>query len=80
MESITRPSHEQLGSPVIVTRVYNNGDRVTKTMTPREANEEVSYNRECRFGCAVFANAVCVQEGYLCSERCAAISRELENT
>lgn len=67
------------GASVVITRVYNNGDRVPKTLPRADAIKEVEYNAYSRPGCAVFVFSVCVQEGYLGRERCAAISEELEN-
>jgi len=62
---------------MIVTRVYNNGSRVAKEMTPRDGEAEISYNLECRPGCACFRDAQCVHTGYLAAARCADIAEEL---
>lgn len=62
---------------MIVTRVYNNGDRVAHEWSPEEGAKEIAYNAYYRIGVAVFRDAECVQVGYLGEERCAAISEEL---
>lgn len=65
------------GKPVLVTRVYNNGDRVAEWLSNEDAEDLLDYNVKYRGGCAHFRNAECVHEGYLGPERCAVIAAEL---
>lgn len=62
---------------MIVTRVYNNGDRIVKELGPVRGEGEILDCKRFRPGVAVFRDAECVQVGYLGAERCAAISDEL---
>lgn len=76
LESYGNPSIQ--GQTVTVTRVYNNGDKHPMRMAEKDAIREVEYNHTYRFGTAVFYNAECVQTGYLGAEKCALISKELQ--
>lgn len=46
-----------------LTRVYNNGDRVTDLHSHVEGWR--AYNEANRPGCALFINGECIQRGYL---------------
>jgi len=65
------------GESVLVTRVYNNGDRRQERMSAEKAQILLDYNVVYRFGCAHFRDAECIHEGYLGPERCAVIAAEL---
>lgn len=58
--------------------VYNNGDRVTNGVRPEDLDSHIKYNLDYRFGRAFFVDGVCVNKGYLGTERCKQISEELK--
>lgn len=63
-----------------VTRVYNNGDRVTTHFASTEEMENhLAFSITARFGCAHFRDGKCVSFGYLGQQRCEAIEKELKN-
>ena len=65
---------------VVCTRAYEDGTKVFVICRSVEEVEEWKlYSLETRRVCALFVGTECIQRGYLNEERCAQISKELEN-
>lgn len=58
-------------------RVYLDGSRHQALLTPEEAEQEATYNRQARPGVAFFTDGECRQTGYLSFDRCVEIGKEL---
>lgn len=59
-------------------RVYSSGDRVEQGVLSADLDDHTTYNQVYRFGCALFIDGVCKNQGYLDQVLVAAIEKELK--
>lgn len=59
--------------------VYNNGDKVFNGVYEEDLPFHIQYNKDFRFGRALFVEGKCVHKGYLTQERCDAIEVEIKD-
>lgn len=59
-------------------RIYNSNDVVDNHVAYDHLDDHIRYNKEMRFGTALFINGVCVNRGYLGKERCDAFEIEIK--